>query len=78
MFNRILAKTEEIRAGDAVRVLSVADMIRGAHDDRPRAGRCACNDGLIRLICSDNLEFGTVSAIKNCTMINNFDVRIYR
>ena len=74
----ILPKTKEVRTRYAIAVLPVSHMVRGAHDDRPRARRCPCNDRLVRLIRRNDLELGSVAAIKDSAMVHGLAVRIGR
>lgn len=78
MLDCILPKTEEVRTRYAIAVLPISHMIRGAHDNRPRARRRPCNDRLVRLVRRDDLELGTVAAIKNSAMVHGLAVRIGR
>ena len=71
MLDSVLSQAEEIRARDRVGVHAIADMICGAHDNRPRAGRCARYNGLFRLVISDNLEVGASVAVENLAMIHD-------
>lgn len=77
VLDRVLAETEEVRARDRVGVLPVADVVRRAHDDGPRARRSACDDGLVRHVLRDDLEFGPVAAVEDRAVVHDLCVRIY-
>jgi hypothetical protein len=63
MFYRILRQTEKIRAGYRIGVLPATDLIRCFDDGGPGASGRSSNNGLLRRVCSNYLEFGTVTSI---------------
>jgi hypothetical protein len=78
MLDCVLSQAEEIWSGDGVTMLPIPNMVRGSHDDRPGTGGCASNDGLIcHVICND-LEFGTITAVKDGTIVDRLRIGIAR
>jgi hypothetical protein len=78
VLNSVLPQTEKVRARDRVTMLSVSNMIRRAHDNRPGTSGCASNDGLIcHVICND-LEFGTITPIMDGAIVDCLRIGIAR
>ena len=78
MLDGVLPQTEKVRARDRVTMLPVSNMIRRAHDDRPGTSGCACNDGLIRHVICNDLEFGSITPIMDGAIVNCLRIRITR
>lgn len=75
MLDRILTEAKVIGAADTVRVLPLPNLIRLPHDTAPRACCCASDDRS-RAILGNNLELGSIAAIKNRTVVRDICVRV--
>jgi hypothetical protein len=74
----VLPQTEKVWARDRVAMLPVSNVIRRANDDGPGTSGCAGYDGFIcHVICND-LEFGSITAIMDGTIINSLRIGIAR
>lgn len=76
VLDSILSETKEVRTRDGVGVCTITNVVRGAHDDGPRAGRCSRYDGFLGLVVGDNLEAGASLAVQDLAMVHDFGVRI--
>ena len=72
----VLPKPEEVGARHRVGVRPVPDVVRRANDDGPRAGRSTGQDRVVWHVGSDDLELGTITAVEDLAVVDNFDVRV--
>ena len=76
MFNGILSKTEKIGTRNRVRMLTITDCICLFHNIRP----CSCcstgDDRLVSPVGWNDLEFWSITTIKDRTVINDFNPRV--
>ena len=76
MLDSVLPQAKEVWPRDRITMLPVPNVVRRANDDRPGTGGCASNDGLIcHVICND-LEFGSITAVKDGAIIDRLCIGI--
>src|ERR1700678_4390934 len=76
MLNGILSKTEKVGARNRVGMLTITDRICLLHNTRP----CSCcstgDDRFVGSVRWNDLEFWSITTIKDRTVINDFNPRI--
>jgi hypothetical protein len=78
MLDGVLSQAEEVWSRDGVTMLPIPNMVGGSHDNRPGTSGCASNDGLIRHIICNDLELGSIAAIKDGAIIDRLGIGIAR
>jgi hypothetical protein len=78
MLDSVLPQAEEVRPRYRIAVLPISNVVRRTHDDGPGTSGCACDDGFIcHVICND-LEFGTITTIKDGAIIDGLRIGVTR